>query len=76
MYDQEANAATMPQQVIGGAGSLLRTKAQYDPTVRENLDNRIAELKKAVEELERIKSVTPPALIDMKISDLREAMRF
>ena len=51
-------------------------KPNYNPTIRENLDNRIAEHQKCIEELEAIKAKVPDALIDMKIADLLEAMRF
>lgn len=48
----------------------------YNPSIRENLDRRIAEHKKCIEDLERIKAAIPENLIDMKIQDLRLAMNY
>lgn len=74
MYEEEAQAKRA-YSVQTGAGQLLGNP-QYDPTIRENLDRRIAEHKKCIEELERIKAAMPENMIDMKIQDLRQAMQF
>lgn len=71
---EEAEHRKTVTPYLGGAPSPLGK--QYDPTIRENLDRRIAEHKKCVEELERIKAAMPENMIDMKIQDLRQAMQF
>lgn len=71
-YDKNyGGQAAMP--MMSGKGLM---PPSYNPTIRENLENRITELKKQISELERVKGLMPVDLIDMKISDLREAMRF
>lgn len=62
--------------VAAAAGQVGKGPPTYNPTIRENLDNRIAEHKKIIEELERIKAAMPENLVDMKIQDLRQAMQF
>lgn len=70
-------AAQMARNYIGGQlGAGSGQAIGYNPTIRENLENRIAEHKKCIVELERIKGAMPENLVDMKISDLRSAMQF
>ncbi len=61
---------TSPQQALGAiAGS------QPDRTVSENIDAKIAMLKKEIARLEESKKTLAP-LMDMKIRDIREAMTY
>ena len=46
-----------------------------NPTVRENIDSKIAMLKKEIERLEASK-VTLGPLLDMRIRDIRDAMSY
>ena len=48
---------------------------QYDPTVRENIDSKIAYYKQAILELEQSKEQLAP-LLDVKISMMRNAMNY
>lgn len=49
--------------------------AQNDRTVAENIDAKIAMLKKEIERLEESKKTLAP-LMDMRIRDIREAMSY
>ncbi len=47
----------------------------HNPTVGENIDSKIATLKKEIKRLEASKETLGP-LMDMKIRDIREAMSY
>lgn len=64
-YPQEANAKSA-MMAIGG---------QSDRTVSENIDAKIAMLKKEIERLEESKKTLAP-LMNMRIRDIREAMSY
>lgn len=60
----------MPQKNAVGCEVVDR-----NPTVRENIDSKIAMLKKEIERLEASK-VTLGPLLDMRIRDIRDAMSY
>ena len=62
-YPQEANKAG------------LAISGQSDRTVSENIDAKIAMLKKEIERLEASKETLAP-LMGMRIRDIREAMNY
>ena len=67
MYEENA---AMSQKKDIGCGVVDR-----NPTVRENIDSKIAMLKKEIERLEASK-VTLGPLLDMRIRDIRDAMSY
>lgn len=67
MYDNYPQQAMEKGLAIAGA--------QSDRTVSENIDAKIAMLKKEIERLEESKKTLAP-LMDMRIRDIREAMSY
>lgn len=65
-----AENAVMSQEKALGCGVVDR-----NPTVRENIDSKIAMLTKEIERLEESK-VTLGPLLDMRIRDIRDAMSY
>ena len=57
------------------AGSVAQLGQIYDPTVRDNIDAKIARLKEELASLEQSKETLSP-LLDVKISQLRNAMSY
>lgn len=62
-------------QVMSQAKALGCEPVDRNPTVRENIDSKIAMLKKEIERLEASK-VTLGPLLDMRIRDIRDAMSY
>lgn len=59
--------------IIGGSN--MKQGIDYNPTVGENIDNRIAQLKSEIKRLEESKEQLGP-LLPMKISAIRNAMNY
>jgi hypothetical protein len=57
---------------LGGEAGMIRVS---NPTLRENIDNKIKWHKEEVERLEKIKDKMP-FMLDVNLRDLREAMNF
>jgi len=72
MYDKQY-AAMQASNVIGG--SMVATEVDRDPTIEENLDQRISYLKAELAKLEDAKKNLGP-LLPMKISAIRSAMNY
>lgn len=76
MYENEA------RQYLGAAAGQLSTLGQFNsdqfakPTVRDNIEQQIARAKAEVERLEGIRDRLAPELLDQRIVDLQQAMRF
>lgn len=74
------------ENTIAGVGAGFSTQRQYDvkmigesgvPTVRENIENRIARAEAQVIRLKETKAkMEKSGLLDLRISDLREAMDY
>jgi hypothetical protein len=70
-YEVKAQAAGMAISL----GDSVRSS--YNPTVRENIDNRIKAAVAQVERLQTVRSqMEKSGLLDIPIGDLQEAMRF
>ena len=77
IYDEEAKAKAMSEQygtVAGGRG-LIAHEVDYNPTVRENLEKRIAHLEHDLAEAKASREALAP-LLDIKIRDIRRAMDY
>ena len=72
MYEAEVKKANYANAIGGG---LVAREVDYDPTVEENIDNRIAHLKAELARLEESKKNLGP-LLPMKISSIRDAMNY
>lgn len=64
------NECAKPSTLAGGVECVDR-----NPTVGENIDTKIAMLRKEIERLEESK-VTLGPLMDMRIRDIRDAMSY
>lgn len=64
-----------PQTTAAGQALGAIAGTQSDRTVAENIDAKIAMLKKEIERLEESKKTLAP-LMDMRIRDIREAMSY
>lgn len=64
-----AMAQTEAKSIVGGQ------RLDVNPTVEENIDNRIAYLKGEIDRLEKSKATLAP-LLPMRIRDIREAMNY
>lgn len=78
MYENQA--AGMSVQGYGQLGAELN-KSEYVErlqklTVRDNIDRQIEEAKAEVARLEGIRDRLAPELLDQRIVDLQQAMRF
>ena len=69
MYGNEMVAKQCAQ------GAILGGNVEHNPTVVENIDAKIAMLRKEIERLEESKKTLAP-LLGMKIRDIREAMSY
>ena len=63
-----------PEANVAQAGMAI-TDSRHDRTVAENIDAKIAMLKKEIERLEASKETLAP-LMGMRIRDIREAMNY
>lgn len=63
---------------ISGQGQAVGVQTlMYNPTVRENIDNRIRGMQTEVERLQTVRvKLEKSGLLDVPIRDLQEAMRF
>lgn len=68
MYGNDMVEKQCAQGVLGG-------QLDRNPTVEENIDTKIAMLRKEIERLEESKKTLGP-LMGMKIRDIREAMNY
>lgn len=74
MYEQGENAKVAAHGYVGG--SLIGAgRLDVNPTVEENIDNRIASLRAEIDRLEKSKATLAP-LLPMRIRDIREAMNY
>ena len=66
-----------PNEMVAKQASVagLGLGQEYNPTVGENLDNRIASLKAELARLEASKETLGP-LLNMRIRDIRDAMNY
>lgn len=64
-----------PEQVQAKMQTLGGMAVDFNPTVGENIDTRIAQLRKQIESLEQSKNDLAP-LLNMRIRDIRSAMDF
>lgn len=64
-----------PNEITIRQSASLMQAADYNPTVGENLDNRIANLKAELARLEASKETLGP-LLNMRIRDIRDAMNY
>ena len=72
MYESEkVNAICYQNKELIQAGKTL----DFNPTVEENIDTRIAHLKAELANLEESKKTLGP-LLPMRISDIRRAMNY
>lgn len=73
----EASYANRLLQELGkvNTGKLIIVDNQFDRTVGENIDARIAQMKAEIARLEESKASLAP-LLQMKISDIRSAMNY
>lgn len=55
--------------------TMLGQQIDHNPTVEENIDAKIALLRKEIDRLEESKKTLSP-LLGMRIRDIHEAMRF
>lgn len=53
----------------------IRGSGVVNPTLRENIDNRIQHFKDEIVRLEKVKEQMPQ-MLDINLRDLREAMNF
>lgn len=67
MYGQNA--------ILGSRETMIAKEVDYDPTVGENLDRRIAHLEHELAQAKASRESLGP-LLNMKIRDLRRAMDY
>lgn len=70
MYENQ-----LMDKAVCAQGSILGGQLDRNPTVEENIDAKIAMLRKEIERLEESKKSLAP-LMGMKIRDIREAMSY
>jgi hypothetical protein len=74
MEEEAIGGYTVPQNMA--RAQLIEPKTiDYNPTVRENLEQRIAKLKAELVEAEASMTALAP-LLDIKIRDIRRAMDY
>jgi len=77
MYKNEAQCAKQ-DLAIGGIIRGLEHEEKRSPTLHENINNRIANMKGQVERLERVKVLLaePGGILNVSIEDLRFALSY